>query len=72
LANYTMTSKEKTMLSEVMDNEKLLMAKYQAYANQLQDPNIKSFFQQVSTQSQQNMQSVTQFISQAGMSPPRQ
>lgn len=72
MANYTMTSKEKTLLSEVMDNEKLLMAKYQAYSNQLQDPNLKSLFQQLGTQSQQNLQSISQLFSQAGISPPSQ
>lgn len=72
MANYTMTSKEKTMLGEVMDNEKLLMSKYQSYASQLQDPNLKSLFQQMGTQSQQNMQSITQLFSQAGMTPPSQ
>lgn len=72
MANYTMTSKEKSMLGEVMDNEKLLMSKYQSYAGQLQDPNLKSFFQQMGTQSQQNVQSITQLFSQAGMTPPSQ
>lgn len=72
MANYTMTSKEQTMLNEVLGNEKLLMSKYQAYSGQLQDPNLKSLFQQMANQSQQNMQSINQLFSQAGLSPSSQ
>ncbi|MGE5381529.1 MAG: spore coat protein [Methylocystaceae bacterium] len=72
MANYTMTSKEQSMLNDVLSTEKLLMSKYQAYSNQLQDPNLKSLFQQMSTQSQQNTQSITQLFSQAGISPANQ
>jgi len=72
LANYTMTSKEQIMLNEVLGNEKLLMSKYQTYSGQLQDPNLKSMFQQMATQSQQNMQSINQLFSQAGLSPASQ
>lgn len=70
MAGYTMTSKEQSMLTDVLNSEKLCMTKYQNYANQIQDPALKQMFQQLATSGQQNIQTITQLFTQAGITPP--
>jgi spore coat protein CotF len=72
VAGFTMTTKEQTLLNEVLSQEKLCMAKYQAYSNQLQDPTLKGMFQQMATKEQEHLSSITQLFTQAGLSPSSQ
>ncbi len=60
------TQKEKEGLQDALTHENICVAKYQNYANQLQDPQLKALFQDLQNKEEQHQQTITQLLQQGG------
>ncbi len=60
--NITLTQKEKLLLEDQKKHEQLCVEKYNSYANQAQDPQLKQLFQQYATQEQKHLDTVNQML----------
>ncbi|HZW83001.1 MAG TPA: spore coat protein [Candidatus Deferrimicrobium sp.] len=61
--NVTLTQKERMLLEDEKSNEQLCVQKYNKYANQAQDPQLKQLFQSLSSVEQQHLNTVNQILS---------
>jgi spore coat protein CotF len=57
-----LTQKEKSLLEDQKKHEQICVEKYQAYANQAQDPNLKQLFNSYAEQEQQHLNTVNQML----------
>jgi spore coat protein CotF len=57
-----LTEKERLLLEDQKKHEQVCVEKYQAYANQAQDPALKQLFNSYSQQEQQHLNSVNQML----------
>jgi spore coat protein CotF len=57
-----LTEKERLLLEDQKRHEQVCVEKYQAYANQAQDPALKQLFNSYSQQEQQHLNSVNQML----------
>ncbi|MDF2636282.1 MAG: Coat domain protein [Pelosinus sp.] len=57
-----LTQKERLLLEDQKKHEQVCVEKYQAYANQAQDPALKQLFNSYSQKEQQHLNSVTQML----------
>lgn len=62
------TQKEKMLLEDQKTHEQVCIDKYNNYANQAQDQQLKTLFQQYASQEQQHLDSINQMLS--GQLPP--
>lgn len=62
-----LTQREKMLLQDQQKHEKICVEKYQAYASQAQDPQLKQLFSSYAEQEQQHLNTVTQMLN--GQSP---
>jgi spore coat protein CotF len=60
--NVTLTQKERMLLEDEKSNEQMCVQKYNKYANQAQDPQLKQLFQSLSSVEQQHLNTVTQIL----------
>lgn len=58
-----LTQKEQLLLQDQKKHEELCVQKYQSYAEQAQDPQLKQLFNSLSQQEQQHLNSVNQILS---------
>lgn len=56
------TQKEKMLLEDQKTHEQVCVDKYTNYANQAQDPQLKSLFQDYAAQEQQHLDSINQLL----------
>lgn len=59
----TFTQKETMLLEDQKKHEQICIDKYTNYANQAQDPQLKSLFQSYAQQEQQHLDSINQMLS---------
>lgn len=57
-----LTQKEKSLLEDQKKHEQICVEKYQAYANQAQDPTLKQLFNSYAEQEQQHLNTVSQML----------
>ena len=62
------THKEKELLQEALEHENICIAKYREYASQLQDPQLKSLFNDLQTKEENHAQTISQLLQQGGYS----
>ncbi len=55
-----MTSKELTALSELLESEKILIAKFSAYASNTSDTTLKNKYEQLANTHQQHLDTLYQ------------
>ena len=60
--NITLTQKERLLLEDQKKHEELCIEKYNSYASQAQDPQLKQLFQQYASQEQQHLDTVNQML----------
>jgi len=58
-----LTSKETTLLKDQQNHEKICIQKYQTYANQASDPQLKQLLSTYAEQEQQHLNTVNQMLS---------
>ncbi len=58
-----LTQKEQLLLQDQKKHEQLCVQKYQSYAEQAQDPQLKQLFNSLAQQEQQHLNSVNQILS---------
>lgn len=58
-----LTSKETTLLKDQQNHEKVCIQKYQTYASQASDPQLKQLLTNYAEQEQQHLNTVTQMLS---------
>ena len=58
-----LTQKEKTLLQDQKTHEEICIKKYNDYANQAQDPQLKQIFSANAKQEQQHLDTINQIIS---------
>lgn len=58
-----LSQKEKMLLQDQQNHEKICIEKYQSYANQAQDPQLKQLFNSYAQQEQQHLNTITQMLS---------
>jgi len=57
-----LTSKETTLLHDQQNHEKVCIQKYQTYANQASDPQLKQLLTSYAEQEQQHLNTITQML----------
>jgi Coat F domain. len=57
-----LSQKEKMLLSDQKNHEQVCIQKYNSYANQAQDPQLKQLFNSYSKQEQEHLNSVNQML----------
>ena len=57
------TQKERMLLEDLKSHEQVCISKYNAYANQAQDPELKQLFKTYAGQEQQHMNTLNQILS---------
>lgn len=57
-----LSQKERMLLEDDKVNEEICIAKYQNYANQAQDPELKQLFNSLATQEQQHFDTISQLL----------
>jgi len=57
-----LSQKEKSLLQDQQKHEKICIEKYQSYANQAQDPQLKQLFNSYAQQEQQHLNTITQML----------
>lgn len=57
-----LTQKEKMLLQDQKSHEEACVQKYQTYANQAQDPQLKQLFNAYATQEQQHLNTINQIL----------
>jgi len=60
--NITLTQKERMLLEDQKAHEELCIKKYNDYANQAQDPQLKQMFQAHAQQEQEHLNSINQIL----------
>ena len=60
--NITLTQKERMLLEDQKTHEELCIKKYNDYANQAQDPQLKQMFQAHAQQEQEHLNSINQIL----------
>lgn len=60
--NVQLTQKEKTLLQDQKSHEEICVQKYQNYANQAQDPQLKQLFSDYAGQEQQHLDTINQIL----------
>ncbi|HHU48182.1 MAG: spore coat protein [Caldicoprobacterales bacterium] len=60
--NLTLTQKERTLLEDQKNHENICIKKYNSYANQAQDPELKQMFQTYAQQEQQHLNTINQML----------
>ena len=67
---FKLTQKEQQLLSDQLNHEKVCIEKYNNYAQQVQDPQLKQMFSQYASEEQNHYDTVSQLLSgqQASMS----
>jgi len=60
---HQLTKKEQLLLEELKQHEKVCIKKYQDYANQVQDPQLKDLLNNYAQQEQNHLNSVNEMIS---------
>ena len=63
-----LTEKEKEMLQEALEHERICTAKYQNYSEQLQDPQLKNLFEDLKNKEENQVQTISQLLQQGGVS----
>ncbi len=63
-----LTHKEKELLQEAMEHERVCIAKYREYTKQLQDPQLKSLFAELQTKEEIHAQTISQLLQEGGYS----
>ena len=58
-----LTQKEKTLLQDQKTHEEICIKKYNDYANQAQDPQLKQIFKATGKQEQQHLDTINQLMS---------
>jgi spore coat protein CotF len=58
-----LTQKERMLLEDQKKHEEICIEKYTNYANQAQDPQLKSIFQDYAAQEKQHLESINQMLS---------
>jgi spore coat protein CotF len=61
--NLTLTTKERTLLEDQRSHEEICIKKYNNYANQAQDPELKQMFKTFASQEQQHLDTINQMLS---------
>ncbi len=61
--NIQLTQKETLLLEDQKSHEELCIAKYQSYAEQAQDPQLKQLFLNHAAQEQEHLDSINQLLS---------
>lgn len=61
-----LTQKEKLQLQDAISHEKICVAKYNNYANQVQDAEIASMFKNLANREQQHLDTLTKLLQQGG------
>lgn len=67
-----LTQKEKMLLTDQKSSEEACVQKYQEYANQTQEPQLKQLFSSYATQEQQHLDTINQILSGQVPSMPQQ
>jgi len=67
-----LTDKEKKLLEDQLEFEYLCMHKYQAYASQASDPQIKNIFNIVYEQEVKHANIIKSLLQQGGFQPPQE
>lgn len=57
-----LTQKERTLLEDQKNHEQICVQKYQNYANQAQDPQLKQLFNDYAGQEQQHLDTINQIL----------
>ena len=60
--NVQLTQKEQTLLQDQKSHEEICVQKYQNYANQAQDPQLKQLFNDYAGQEQQHLDTINQIL----------
>lgn len=60
--NIKLTQKEKLLLEDQKSQEELCIKKYNDYANQVQDPQLKQMFQKIAQYEQQHLDTINQIL----------
>jgi spore coat protein CotF len=60
-----LTQKERSLLQDQLSHEKVCIQKYQSYAQQAQDPQLKQLFNQYAGQEQQHYNTINQLLGQS-------
>ena len=60
--NINLTQKERTLLEDQRSHENICIQKYNNYANQAQDPELKQMFQTYAGQEQQHLNTINQML----------
>jgi spore coat protein CotF len=60
--NLNLTQKERTLLQDQRSHENICIKKYNNYANQAQDPELKQMFQTYAGQEQQHLNTINQML----------
>ncbi|BBB92158.1 MAG TPA: spore coat protein [Methylomusa anaerophila] len=60
--SIALTQKEKLLLQDQQSHEGICVQKYQAYASQAQDPQLKQLFGSYASQEQQHLNTLTQIL----------
>lgn len=60
----SLTQKEQQFLNEAKEYEELCIAKYETYANQLTDQELKSLFQQIANKERDHYNQIEQIMQQ--------
>jgi len=61
--NLILTQKERMLLKDQMNHENICIQKYNNYANQAKDPELKQMFQTFAGQEQQHLNTINQLLS---------
>ena len=57
-----LTQKERSLLKDQLSHEEICIQKYNKYANQVQDPQLKQMLQQFASQEQQHHDTINQIL----------
>lgn len=57
-----LTQKERSLLKDQLSHEEICIQKYNKYANQVQDPQLKQMLQQFASQEQQHYDTINQIL----------
>ena len=60
--NMQLTQKERNLLQDQLHHEEVCIQKYQSYAQQAQDPQLKQLFTQYANQEQQHYNTISQLL----------
>jgi spore coat protein CotF len=67
-----LTQKERSLLQDQLKHEEVCIQKYQSYAQQAQDPQLKQLFNQYASQEQQHYNTINQLLGNQAQGTPQQ